>query len=302
MDLTVNLGPLHLQNPVITASGTFGWGEEYASFFDPGSLGAVTVKGLTLKPKSGNPPPRLAETPAGLLNSVGLANPGVDKFVNEILPSFKKHYNVPVIANIAGDTVEEYVEIAEMLNGEKVAALELNLSCPNVAAGGMALGIDPFLTEKVTAKVRQKTSLPLIVKLTPNVTDITVIAKAAANGGADILSLINTLVGMDIDLEKQKPVFARKTAGLSGPAIRPIALAAVFKVYEAVNLPLIGMGGIMDERDALKFILAGATAIAVGSANFYDPYSCLKIIEGLNRYGRKEGISRISSLIGRAHQ
>jgi len=302
MDLSVALGPLHLKNPVITASGTFGWGEEYASFFDPDSLGAVTVKGLTLKPKNGNPPPRLAETPAGLLNSVGLANPGVEKFVNEILPSFQKKYKVPVIANIAGDTIEEYVEIAEILDREEIAALELNLSCPNVASGGMALGIDPFLTEKITARVRQKTSLPLIVKLTPNVTDITVIAKAAAEGGADILSLINTLVGMDIDLERQKPVFARKTAGLSGPAVRPIALASVFKVYEAVDLPLIGMGGIMDEKDALKFILAGATAVAVGSANFYDPYSCPKIIEGLNRYGRKEGISGISSLIGGAHQ
>jgi dihydroorotate dehydrogenase (NAD+) catalytic subunit len=288
-----------MKNPVTVASGTFGYGVEYQPVFDVSRLGALVTKGLTLKPCAGNPAPRIWETPAGLLNSIGLQNPGVDFFLSDILPVMQS-YGVPVIANIAGFTGEEFVDLAERLDGSGVAGLEMNISCPNVKAGGMALGTDPCLAASVVAAVVQATSLPVIVKLTPNVTDIVSLARAVVEAGAAALSLINTLLGMAIDVENGRPALGNVTGGLSGPAIRPVAVRAVWQVAQAVDVPIIGMGGICNGRDALEFILAGASAVAVGSALFHDPLAAVRVIGELEQYCDRKGITDWRLLIGAA--
>ena len=300
-DLTAVLGPLKLPNPVLVASGTFGYGEEYGTYIDLNQLGGLVVKGTTLHPRGGNRPPRIVETPAGLLNSVGLQNPGVDAVIREELPKLTG-LKCPVIVNIAGSTVGEYAEVAARLNGQpSVAALEINISCPNVEEGGLAFGTDPVMVRDVVQAVREATTLPLICKLSPNVGDIVQIAEAAVEGGAQILSLINTVLGMSIDVQARRPVLANTFGGLSGPAIRPIALRMVWEVYAALRVPIIGMGGITSGQDALEFILAGAGAIAVGSANFVDPRISVRIIRELEAYIESQGLDGLSSLVGAAH-
>lgn len=277
MKLEVEIAGLKLKNPVMVASGTFGYGEEAADFVDLNQLGALVTKTITLEPREGNPPPRVVETPSGMLNSIGLQNKGIDDFIQNRLP-FLEQFNTPVIANIAGDSAGEYVELAKRLNGQPtVKGLELNISCPNVHKGGMAYGVDPKLTAELVKKVRRATKLPLIVKLTPNVTDITVIAKAAEKAGADALSLINTVLGMSIDLKTGKSRLGRPFGGLSGPAIRPIAVRMVYQCAQVVKIPLIGIGGIMTTDDALEFLFAGAKAVQVGTGNFVDPRIPLRI-------------------------
>ena len=301
-DLTAKLGPLRLRNPVLAASGTAGFGRELAAFFPLRDLGAFVTKGITLEPRPGNPPPRLAETPAGLLNAVGLENPGVEAFLAEELP-WLKDQDVPVIVNINGRTVEEYAALAARLDGVPgVAGLELNISCPNVKEGGLAFGADPRLAAEVTAAVREATRLPLIVKLTPNVRDIAEIAADVAAAGADAVSLINTLLGMEIDPYARRPVLANITGGLSGPAVRPIALRMVFEVYRAVAIPIVGMGGISSARDALAFIMAGASAVAVGTAGMVDPGVYGKVVEGIRDYLVGEGLASVAELMGAAHR
>lgn len=298
MNLSVNIGKLKLKNPVMTASGTFGYGEEYAEFIDLSNLGAIVVKGLSLKPRKGNPPPRAVETPAGMLNAIGLQNIGIKAFIKDKLLSLKQ-FNTAVIVNFFGDTVEEYVEAARHLadtNG--IHALEMNISCPNREAGWAVFGTDPKMTFKVVSRVRKVTHLPLIVKLSPNVTDIRVIAKAAEDAGADAISLINTITGMSIDIKTKKPCLANIIGGLSGPAIRPIAVRMVWECYKTVSIPIIGMGGIMSAEDAIEFILAGATAIAVGTANFINPMATMEIIYGLDKYLTEKGINDVKELIG----
>lgn len=280
----VEIAGIKMKNPVMAASGTFGFGEEYSELTDLNKLGALVTKSVTLKPKEGNPPPRICETPAGMLNSIGLQNEGLEVFLNKHLPFLSK-FEVPVIVNVAGETVEEYVEVCKALSKEpKVKGIELNISCPNVQRGGMTFGVDPVLTEEIVKKVRGASNLPLIVKLSPNVTDITVIAKAAVAAGADALSLINTVLGMAIDIKTKKPKLKTITGGLSGPAIRPIAVRMVWQVAQIVKVPVIGLGGIMTAEDALEFFLAGASAVQVGTANFVDCEAALKIIEGLKGY------------------
>jgi dihydroorotate dehydrogenase (NAD+) catalytic subunit len=296
MDLSVNIAGVKMKNPVMVASGTFGYGEEYAELVDLNSLGAIVVKGITLNPQIGNPPPRIVETASGMLNAIGLENVGVKKFINEKLP-YLKQFNTPVIVNIAGKTVEEYTELAQRLDG-LVDGLEINISCPNVAKGGLQFGQDPSLTYEVVNKVRHSTKLPLITKLSPNVTDIKIIAKSAEAAGTNAISLINTILGMAIDINTRKPVLGNITGGLSGPAIKPIALRMVFEVAKVVKLPIIGQGGIMNAADALEFIIAGATAVAIGTASFVDPKVSLKIIDGIENYLSKNNIS-IKELTGR---
>jgi dihydroorotate dehydrogenase (NAD+) catalytic subunit len=298
-DLPVNIAGISMKNPVMVASGTFGYGSEYRPVFDVGRLGALVTKGLTMKPCAGNPAPRIWETPAGMLNSIGLQNPGVDVFIDEILPVMRS-YGVPVIANIAGFTAEEFVALAERLDGSGVDGLEMNISCPNVKTGGMALGTDPCLAASVVAAVVKSTSLPVIVKLTPNVTDITALAGAVAAAGANAISLVNTLLGMAIDVDAGRPALGNVTGGLSGPAIRPVAVRAVWQAAQSVDVPVIGMGGICTGRDALEFILAGASAVAVGSALFHDPLAAVKIIKELAQYCKQKGITDWQSLIGAA--
>ncbi len=298
-DLSAAIAGISMKNPVMVASGTFGYGAEYRPVFDVSRLGALVTKGLTLKPCAGNPAPRIWETPAGLLNAIGLQNPGVDAFISDILPVMLS-YGVPVIANIAGFTGEEFVALAERLDGSGVAGLELNISCPNVKAGGMALGTDSCLAASVVAAVVRATTLPVIVKLTPNVTDIASLARAVVDAGAAALSLINTLLGMAIDVEAGRPALGNITGGLSGPAIRPVAVRAVWQVAQAVDVPIIGMGGICTGRDALEFILAGASAVAVGSALFHDPLAAVKVIGELEQYCDRKGIADWRSLIGAA--
>ncbi len=298
MNLSVNIGKLKLKNPVMTASGTFGYGEEYAEFIDLSNLGAIVVKGLSLKPRKGNPPPRAVETPAGMLNAIGLQNIGIKAFIRDKL-LFLKQFNTAVIVNFFGDTIEEYIEAARHLadtNG--IHALEMNISCPNREAGWAVFGTDPEMTFKVVSRVRKVTHLPLIVKLSPNVTDIRVIAKAAEDAGADAISLINTITGMSIDIKTKKPCLANIIGGLSGPAIRPIAVRMVWECYKTVSIPIIGMGGIVSAEDAIEFILAGATAIAVGTANFINPMATMEIIYGLDKYLTEKGINDIKELIG----
>ncbi len=295
-DLTVDIAGLKMKNPVMVASGTFGYGQEYAQLIDLNLLGAIVTKGITLAPRLGNPPPRIVETPCGMLNAIGLENVGVEKFIKEKLP-YLRQFDTLVLANIAGKTVEEYVELARKLNG-LVDGLEINISCPNVAKGGLEFGQDPALTYEVVSQVRQVTRLPLIAKLSPNVTDIKVIAKSAVDAGIDAISLINTILGMAIDVNTRKPVLANVTGGLSGPAIKPIALRMVVEVARVVKVPIIGQGGIMNALDAVEFIIAGATAVAVGTANFVDPQTSLKIIEGIEDYFIKNNIGNIAQLRG----
>jgi dihydroorotate dehydrogenase (NAD+) catalytic subunit len=296
--LAVDIGGLVLKNPVMTASGTFGYGEEYASFMDLSVLGAIVVKGLSITPREGNPPSRIMETASGMLNAVGLENVGVRAFVDEKLP-FLREFDVPVIANILGDTVEEYCEVAHIVSeAEGVHALEVNISCPNVARGGIDFGVNPDLASEVTKGVKNATDLPVIVKLTPNVTDITEIAKSVEDAGADAVSLINTLTGLSIDIEKRVPHLKNITGGLSGPAIKPVALRMVWEVVKAVSVPVIGVGGIMKAGDALEFLIAGARAVQVGTANFINPRSTVEIIEGIAAYMEHKGIDDIDDLIG----
>jgi dihydroorotate dehydrogenase (NAD+) catalytic subunit len=298
VNLGVDIGGIVLKNPVMTASGTFGFGTEFAPIVDLNRLGGIIVKGLSIQPAPGNPPPRIIETPCGMLNAIGLENIGVEIFIREKLPLLES-VSTPVFANIYGKTVEEYAEIAARLDDvEKVAGLEVNISCPNVTAGGVAFGVDPEMAASVVRAVKEKTSKPVIVKLSPNVTDVVVIARSAADAGADAVSLINTITGMVIDIEKRIPVLANITGGLSGPAIRPVAVRMVWQVARAVRIPVIGIGGIMCARDALEFIIAGATAVQVGTANFVNPRATMEIIDGIADYMDAHGIDDIRELIG----
>ncbi|MCK9181211.1 MAG: dihydroorotate dehydrogenase [Bacteroides sp.] len=298
VDLRVNIGGLELKNPVMTASGTFGFGEEFADFIDLDQLGGIVVKGTTLHKREGNPYPRMAETPAGMLNAVGLQNKGVHYFKNTIYPRIKDIQS-PLIVNVSGSAVEDYVETAEIINElDKVPAIELNISCPNVKEGGMAFGVNAASAAKVIEAVRKVYHKTLIVKLSPNVTDITEIARVAEANGADSVSLINTLLGMAIDAEKRKPILSTITGGLSGPAVKPIALRMVWQVSNAVNIPVIGMGGIMNATDAIEFFLAGATAIEIGTANFVEPTATLDILKGIEQYLVKHKYESIHDIIG----
>jgi len=298
VDLSVTIGPLELKNPVIAASGTFGYGLEYQSIVDLNLLGAIVVKGTSLAPKDGNPPPRIVETLSGMLNAIGLANIGVQAFIEEKLPLLRD-LDTKIIVNIYGQRVEEYGELAAALKGvDGVDALEVNISCPNVDCGGMAFGTDPRISREVTRKVLEKTDKPVIVKLTPNVTDIRPIAMAVEEAGAHAISLINTLRGMAIDIETRRPVLANITGGFSGPAIKPVALHMVYQAAKAVNIPVIGGGGIADHRDALEFLIAGARAIEVGTTNFANPRATIDIMEGLRGFCSAQGISSIKEIIG----
>lgn len=299
-NLAVNLGGLMMKNPVTTASGTFGFGPEYSPYVDLNQLGAIVVKGTTLEPRQGNPTPRLAETPAGILNCIGLQNPGVDHFIEKSLP-FLREYGTPVIVNIAGNSLEDYAEVTRRLTkADGVAALEVNISCPNVKQGGMVFGTSCTMASEVISVVRQNTGLPVIAKLSPNVTDVVEIAKGVRDAGADALALINTLLGMKIDIHKRKPLLGNTMGGLSGPAIRPVAVRIVWQVAQAVDLPILGMGGIMTAEDAIEFILAGATAVAVGTANFVNPRATVDILEGIKSYMEKYGVADVNELVGAA--
>ncbi len=297
-DLSVTLGPLRLSNPTLTASGTSGYGEELAPFMDLRRIGGVVCKSLSLRPREGNPPARLAETPAGMLNSIGLQNVGVEAFIRDKLPPLRR-YGIAIIASLFGERVEEFGELAARLDGQQgLSALELNISCPNTEKGGVEFGVDPVSTRRVTETVRTRTSLPVIVKLSPNVTDITVLARAALDGGAHILSLVNTFFGMAIDVDRRRPILASGSGGLSGPAIRPMAVHLVRKVARAVDAPLIGIGGITTARDAMEFILAGASAVQVGTATFVDPAAPQKVAEGIAGYCRRHAIAALRDVIG----
>ena len=297
-DLTVDIGGLRLQNPVMTASGTFGYAREFDHYIDLNRLGAVIVKGLSLKPSKGNPPPRIVETDCGMLNAIGLENVGIDAFIEDKL-SFLKSLFPPTIANIYGKTVDEYALLAERMEPlEEVKGLEVNISCPNVKEGGVAFGSDPKIAREVVAAVREKTSKHLMVKLSPNVTDIALMAQVAEEAGADSLSVINTITGMAVDLASRRPKLANITGGLSGPAIKPVALRMVWQTAQAVSIPVIGVGGIMNAKDALEFILVGATAVQVGTANFINPGSTMEILDGMEAWLREEGIGDVKELIG----
>lgn len=298
MKTEVRIGEIVLSRPVIVASGTFGYGEEYCQLLDYSTIGAIVTKGITLRPREGNPPPRIVETPAGMLNSIGLQNPGVEAFVTEKLPFFRKN-KIPCIVNVAGSSVEENVEIVRILDGEQeVAGIELNVSCPNVKKGGMAFGKNAHLLTEVVSEVRKATNKTLVTKLSPNVTDIAEMAKVAVNAGSDSLSLINTIVGMAIDIEERKPVLGGITGGLSGPAVKPIAVRMVWEVCREVDVPVIGMGGITTASDAVEFLIAGATAVAVGTATFYHPDAAARISDGIVEYMSVRGIEDIRDLIG----
>lgn len=296
--MAVNIAGMKMKNPVMTASGTFGCGEEYADYVDLTRLGGIVVKGLSLKPRLGNPPPRIMETAAGMLNAVGLQNVGVDAFIEEKL-SFLRNYNVAVIANIYGESYTEYAQVAGKLSAAPgVHALEVNVSCPNVKKGGLSFGADPKAAAEVTRCVKAETHLPVIVKLTPNVTDITVIARAVEEAGADAVSLINTLTGMSIDLKNRTPHLKNIIGGLSGPAIKPVALRMVWQVAQKVSIPVIGMGGIMTAEDALEFMVAGAKAVQIGTANFINPRATMEIIDGMRRYLQENKIKSINDIVG----
>ena len=297
MNTKVNIAGVEFKNPVTTASGTFGSGTEYSEFVDLSLLGAVTTKGVANVPWPGNPTPRIAETYGGMINAIGLQNPGIDVFVNRDIP-FLKQYDTKIIVNVCGKTTEDYIDVVERLGDQPVDLLEINISCPNVKEGGIAFGQDPKAVEAITREVKRHAKQPIIMKLSPNVTDITVMAKAAEAGGADALSLINTLTGMKIDINRRSFALANKTGGMSGPVVKPVAVRMVYQVAQAVKLPIIGMGGIMTAEDALEFILAGATAVAVGTANFHNPYATKEVVEGIEAYMRKYGIEDIKELIG----
>ncbi|HBR02549.1 MAG TPA: dihydroorotate dehydrogenase [Ruminiclostridium sp.] len=297
LNLAVNLAGMKLKNPVIAASGAFGFGREYSNYFDLGRLGGIAVKGLTPLPRKGNPPPRIAETPAGILNSVGLQNPGVHAFIEKEIPFIRK-FDTAIIANASGNTVEEYENMVEILSDSDVDAIELNLSCPNVKEGCMSFGSTLEGVGKVVARAKKYAKKPLIVKLTPNVTDITEIARAAEDAGADSVSLINTLLGMAIDAKARRPVLGNITGGLSGPAVKPVALRMVYQVSKAVKIPIIGMGGISCGTDAVEFLLAGASAVMIGTAGFVNPLVWVETIDGLEAYMRENGVHSVTELIG----
>lgn len=297
MNTKVNIAGVEFKNPVMVASGTFGSGAEYDEFVDLNRLGAVVTKGVANVPWEGNPTPRIAETYGGMLNAVGLQNPGYDLFAKRDIPYLKK-YDTNIIVNVCGRTTEDYIDVVEKLGHEDVDMLEINISCPNVKHGGIAFGQDPKAVEAITKEVKKVAKQPVIMKLSPNVTDITEMAKAAETGGADALSLINTLTGMQIDVERQKFVLANKTGGLSGPAIKPVAVRMVYQVANAVKVPIIGMGGIANAKDAMEFILAGATAVSVGTANFNNPHTTIDVIEGIEDYMKRHNVEDINSLIG----
>ncbi len=298
IDLTVNIGSLRLANPVMTASGTFGYAKEFEQLVDLNRLGAVIVKGISLESREGNPPPRIVETPCGMLNAIGLQNVGVDRFISE-KNDYLSGLECPVIVNILGDSLDEYEEITKRLRGvSSVAALEVNISCPNVKKGGVAFGTDPKMAASVTKVVKQQADVPVMVKLSPNVTDVTRVAVAVEEAGADSISLINTLIGMAIDLNTRKPKLGNVIGGLSGPAIKPVALRMVYQVAQTVSIPVIGIGGIETAEDALEFMVAGATAIQVGTANFVNPRATEEIVEEIEDYGEKNNLRSISDIIG----
>ncbi len=297
IDLTTNIAGVEWKNPVTVASGTFGSGEEYADYVNLNKLGAVTTKGVSMEPWEGNPTPRVAEVTSGMLNAIGLQNPGIDVFCERDIP-FLRQYDTRIIVNVCGKTIEDYCAVVERLADEDVDMLEINISCPNVKEGGIAFGQDPRAAEEITQAVKQYAKQPVIMKLSPNVSDITEIAKAVEAGGADAISLINTVTGMKIDIEKQTFAVANKTGGLSGPAIHPIAVRMVYEAAHAVNIPIIGMGGIATADDAIEMIMAGANAVAVGTANFYDPNATKEIIKGIKKYMEKHGIETIREMTG----
>lgn len=294
--MSVTIAGVELKNPVMTASGTFGSGEEFSEFLDLSSLGAVVTKGVAKVPWEGNPVPRVAETASGMLNAIGLQNPGIDVFVKRDIPFLRK-YDTRIIVNVCGRTIEDYCEVVSRLSDEPVDLLEINVSCPNVKQGGIAFGQDPVMLEKITRRIKDLAKQPVIMKLSPNVTDITVMAKAAEAGGADAVSLINTLTGMKIDIRKRGFALANKTGGLSGPCVKPVALRMVYQAVRAVSIPVIGMGGICSWEDAVEFLMAGATAVSVGTANFHDPLTTVKIIDGISRFMEEEKIEDIHELI-----
>ncbi|EPR12726.1 dihydroorotate dehydrogenase [Ruminiclostridium papyrosolvens] len=298
IDLSTNIAGVQFDNPVIMASGTYGFGKEYSEYVDLNQIGGISVKGLTLKERKGNKPPRIAETPAGILNSVGLQNPGVESFITEDLP-FLKNYKTKIIANIAGNTIEEYCKMAEILGDSDVDAIEMNVSCPNVKAGCLAFGTTPKGIEEITSAVKKYCKQPLIVKLTPNVSDIKSIATAAEGAGADCISLINTILGLAIDINKKKPILANNFGGLSGPAVKPIALRMVYEAAHSVKIPVIGMGGITSWEDAVEFMLAGASAVMVGTANFVNPTIPIEIVNGIEKYLERHGHTSLNEIIGK---
>lgn len=297
MNTKINLAGVELKNPVMTASGTFGSGMEYSEFVDLNKLGAVVTKGVANVPWPGNPTPRIAETYGGMINAIGLQNPGIDVFCERDIPFLKK-YDTKIIVNVCGKSERDYVEVVERLAGEPVDMLEINISCPNVKEGGIAFGQNAANIEHITKAIKNVAKQPVIMKLSPNVTDITEMAKAAEAGGADVLSLINTITGMKIDINRQTFAVANKTGGLSGPAVKPVAVRMVYQVVNAVKIPIIGMGGIATAEDALEFILAGATAVSIGTANFHNPRTTLEVIEGIEKYMVNKGVSDINDLIG----
>ena len=302
VDTKINLSDIELDNPIIPASGTFGFGYEFAEIYDINMLGTFSFKGTTKEPRFGNPTPRIAECPSGMINAVGLQNPGVEKVISEELPKLKKCFNKPVMANVSGFAVDEYVYCCEKLDKEEqVGWLEVNVSCPNVLGGGMSFGVSPDAAAEVTRAVKAVTTKPVYIKLSPNVTDIVSIAKACEEAGADGISMINTMLGMRIDLNKKKPIIANKMGGYSGSAIMPVALRMVYQVYEAVKIPIIGMGGITTAEDVIEMMLAGATAVQVGAANLIEPFACKNIIEDLPRVMEKYKINSLKEIIGGAH-
>ena len=301
IDTSVDICGVKLKNPVMTCSGTFGSGQEFSEFVDLNNLGAVVTKGVANVPWKGNPAPRVAEVYGGMLNAVGLQNPGIDLFCKRDIPFLQK-YDTKIIVNVCGHTTEEYCEVVERLADEPIDMMEINISCPNVKEGGIAFGQDPKAVEAITREIKKRAKQPVIMKLSPNVADISVMAKAAEAGGADALSMINTITGMNIDINRRKFVIANKTGGMSGPAIHPVAVRMVYQSAQAVKIPIIGMGGIMNADDAIEMILAGATAVAVGTANFVDPTATQKIVTGIEDYMRKYKVSTISELVGAVHE
>ncbi len=301
MNTKVTIAGVTFQNPIMTASGTFGSGAEYCEFVDLSRLGAVVTKGVSNVPWTGNPTPRVAEVYGGMLNAIGLQNPGIDLFIERDIP-FLKHYDTKIIVNVCGKTTEDYCEVVEKLADQKIDMMEINISCPNVKEGGIAFGQDPKAVEAITREIKKYAKQPVIMKLSPNVTDISVMAKAAEAGGADALSLINTLTGMKIDIHRQKFALANKTGGMSGPAVHPIAVRMVYQAAQAVQIPIIGMGGVMQAEDAIELMLAGASAVSVGTANFSNPTATLEILEGIEEYMGRYGIEDILELIGAVHE
>ena len=297
MNLSVDFAGVEMKNPVTTASGTFGSGAEFAEFVDLNELGAVTTKGVANVPWEGNPTPRVCETYGGMLNAIGLQNPGIDVFAKRDIP-FLKQYDTKIIVNVCGRTTKDYVEVVERLSQEDVDLLEINISCPNVKAGGIAFGQDPKQVEKITSEIKAKAKQPVIMKLSPNVTDITVMAKAAQEGGADAISLINPLTGMKIDINRRAFALANKTGGMSGPAVKPVAVRMVYQAAHAVTIPVLGMGGIATAEDALEFIMAGATMVSIGTANFHNPTATVDVIRGMEAFMQKNGVKDIKELIG----